>query len=317
MNGLWDKLGSAPAEVAAIGECMIEIVRHPDGATSFGYAGDTLNASVYLARLGLRPSYVTALGTDPFSDAMLAFWRAEHIGTELVARREDRLPGLYIVTTDGKGERKFHYWRNDSAARTLFDRPADQALLAALDRCALLYWSGISLAILTAGARAKVLEGMARRRAAGGVVAFDCNFRPRLWPDLQAARAAYSEALTHADIVFTSMIDEAQIFGGDEAALVARHKRFGVRELIVKNERPGSRVVIPADGVDLSLDAPPGGEVIDTTAAGDSFAAAYIAARSRGRDPRAAAMVGHRLAGAVCGTRGAILPRERMPGDLV
>ncbi len=116
MSGLWDgdkRVAADRSIVAAIGECMIEIVRAPDGTTSFGYAGDTLNTSVYLARLGLRPSYVTALGTDPFSDAMLAFWTTEGVASELVTRRPDQLPGLYIVTTDQAGERRFHYWRDD------------------------------------------------------------------------------------------------------------------------------------------------------------------------------------------------------------
>ena len=56
--------------------------------------------------------------------------------------------------------------------------------------------------------------------------------------------------------------------------------------------------------------------MIDTTAAGDSFAAAYIAARARGHDAKSAALAGHRLAGAVCGVRGAIIPRDQMQNIL-
>jgi 2-dehydro-3-deoxygluconokinase len=313
MTGLWEGSPAAGTTLAAIGECMIEIVRRSDGVTAFGYAGDTLNTSVYLARLGLRPTYVTALGMDPFSEAMLEFWCTEGIGTDLVVRRPDRLPGLYIVTTDAAGERKFHYWRHDSAARTLFAQPEDAAQLTALDGFPLLYWSGISLAILSPPARENLLETMARRRATGGRVIFDTNFRSRLWPDLAVARTAYSDALAQADLVFTSLVDEAPIFGGDENSLIARQRGSGVEELVIKNERPGSRIIIAGEGVDLTVEAPPVAEVIDTTAAGDSFAAAYIAARSRGRDAKAAALAGHRLAGAVCGVRGAILPREQMP----
>ena len=320
MTGLWDgraKAGASGPTVAAIGECMIEIVRAPDGTTSFGYAGDTLNTSVYLARLGLRPSYVTALGVDPFSDAMLDFWQAERIAADLVVRRPNKLPGLYIVTTDMTGERKFHYWRNDSAARTLFTQPDDEKQLAALDTFPLLYWSGISLAILSPPARAHLLDRFARLRKAGTCIVFDPNYRPRLWPDPAAARSAYTAAFSHADLVFTSLEDETPIFGpGDESVLVGRHKGFGVRELVIKNGHPGSRIVIPDEGVDLAIDAPPVDHVVDTTAAGDSFAAAYIAARWNGRDPKTAALNGHRLAGVVCGVRGAIIPSIQMPEDL-
>jgi 2-dehydro-3-deoxygluconokinase len=53
--------------------------------------------------------------------------------------------------------------------------------------------------------------------------------------------------------------------------------------------------------------------VVDTTAAGDSFAAAYIAARLTGADPIEAARAGHRLASVVVCHPGAIIPRSAMP----
>ncbi len=39
--------------VACIGECMIELKQAKGGLYSRGYGGDTLNTSVYLARLGI------------------------------------------------------------------------------------------------------------------------------------------------------------------------------------------------------------------------------------------------------------------------
>ncbi len=316
MTGFWRAQAGTDnrsAKIALIGECMIEIVRSPEGTTSFGYAGDTLNTSVYLARCGLRPSYVTALGTDPFSDGMLAFWRDEQIDAGLVIRRADKLPGLYIVTTDRSGERKFHYWRNDSAARTLFSLPEDEAHLARLAEFPVIYWSGISLAILAPQARSRVFAALRAHRDAGHMVIFDANYRARLWPNAEAARASYLEALAHADVVFTSAEDEMPIFGGDVTGLIGRHKAAGVHESIIKTSQPGSRIVISAESADIAIEAPPVAHVVDTTAAGDSFAAAYIAARLAWREPREAALAGHRLAGAVVGVRGAILPRDRMP----
>jgi 2-dehydro-3-deoxygluconokinase len=57
-------------------------------------------------------------------------------------------------------------------------------------------------------------------------------------------------------------------------------------------------------------------DVVDTTAAGDSFAAAYLAARLAQAEP-AAARAGHRLAGAVVRYRGAIIPRAAMPAIIM
>ena len=66
-------------------------------------------------------------------------------------------------------------------------------------------------------------------------------------------------------------------------------------------------------GIDEIIEGEPVGEVVDTTAAGDSFAAAYLAARLGGAEPADAARAGHRLAGTVVRYPGAIIPREAMP----
>ncbi|WP_371680654.1 PfkB family carbohydrate kinase [Microvirga sp. KLBC 81] len=57
----------------------------------------------------------------------------------------------------------------------------------------------------------------------------------------------------------------------------------------------------------------PAEDVVDTTAAGDSFAAAYLHARLSGATLEAAASAGHRLARQVVRYRGAIIPADAMP----
>src|SRR5258707_11976453 len=92
--------------VACIGECMIELKQAKGGLYSRGYGGDTLNTSVYLARLGVDVDYVTALGDDTLSDEMIAGWAAEGVGTKRVARLPGKLPGIYLIRTDDNGERR-------------------------------------------------------------------------------------------------------------------------------------------------------------------------------------------------------------------
>ena len=109
--------------IASIGECMVELRHRSPAELTLAFGGDTLNFAVYLARLtreqGIEVDYVGALGDDAYSDAMLAMWRAERIGTGLVARLKGRLPGLYTIRTDIRGERSFTYWRSASAAREM------------------------------------------------------------------------------------------------------------------------------------------------------------------------------------------------------
>jgi 2-dehydro-3-deoxygluconokinase len=287
---------------------MIELSDAGDGRLQRSWGGDTLNTAVYLARLGVAVDYITALGDDPLSGEMIAAWRAEGVGTAHVVRVPGRLPGLYLISTDAAGQRRFDYWRDSAPARLLFELPDTAEVVAALAGYDLVYLSGISLALYGEAGRARLFEALDETRARGGRVAFDTNFRPRLWPDRGLARAVYRAALRRADIVMASTEDLDQLFGGTGglAALPT-----GRAEVVLKLAEPAARIV--QGGRELTVRAPPVEKVLDTTAAGDSFAAAYLAARLAGADLEAAARCGHCLAGAVVQHRGAIIPRSAMP----
>lgn len=294
---------------AAIGECMIELREQPDGTLTRAHGGDTLNTAIYLARLGVPVDYVTALGDDPWSDEMVAAWQDEGIGTALVRRVPGRLPGLYIIQTNPMGERRFLHWRDSAAARLLFDLPGTPELMAALARYDLLYYSAITLSIYPDPARARLLDALAAARAQGARIAFDTNFRPRGWPDLDRARTLYRLALHAADIVLASTEDLEPLFGpATETELAALPP---ATELVHKLAHPAIR--LRHQGQDTLIPASPVPRIVDTTAAGDSFAAAYLAARLAARPPAAAAEAGHRLAAAVIAHQGAIIPLAAMP----
>ncbi|HSK41569.1 MAG TPA: PfkB family carbohydrate kinase, partial [Arenibaculum sp.] len=169
-------------KVAALGECMVELIGKPDGTAVTGFGGDTLNTAVYMARLGVGVDYVTALGDDPLSDAMISAWEAEGVGTGRVLRVAGRLPGRYTIETDAAGERRFVYRRKSSPARDLFVLPGSEALARDLDDCELLYLSGSRLAIWGERGRERFFDLADRVRGRGGRIAFDSNWRPGLWP---------------------------------------------------------------------------------------------------------------------------------------
>ena len=159
-----------PNRVAALGECMIEMFRRPDGSLTMGFGGDTLNTAVYLARLGTPVDYVTALGDDSISEDMIAAWAAEGVGTGHVLRVPNRLPGLYLIETDASGERRFLYWRDRAPARELFALPQTPELSNALEGYGIVYLSGISIANLGEQGRERLFEVLQRVRARGGAV---------------------------------------------------------------------------------------------------------------------------------------------------
>jgi 2-dehydro-3-deoxygluconokinase len=295
--------------LAAIGECMIELSEHPDGRITRAFGGDTLNAAVYLARLGMPVDYITALGDDAWSDEMLSAWQAEGVGTGSVIRSQGRLPGLYIIQTDARGERRFSYWRDRAPARDLFALPETPSLCNALARFGHIYLSGISLSLYGPDGRAVLFDALANAQKAGSKVVFDTNFRPRGWPDREAAMAAYARLLHLADVVFASVEDLGLLFGADGQRILEPHWQRA--EIVLKLDYPACRIRCEGEMVEIAAEAVP--TVVDTTAAGDSFAAAYLAARLTGYAPATAARAGHILARVVVQHRGAIIPRDAWP----
>ncbi len=297
-------------KVACIGECMIELKQAAGGLFSRGYGGDTLNTAVYLARLGAGADYITALGDDGLSDEMIAGWAAEGVGTKRVLRLRGKLPGLYMIETDANGERRFFHWRDSAAARSLMDLPETDDILKSLASYDVVYLSAITLSLYGEKGRDRLFAALKRARESGARFAFDTNFRARGWPDLDVARAVFQEAFEAADIVLASTEDLLPLYPneGHEALLA----RIPGGEVVLKLSEPAS--ILRLDGVLYRTQAEPvKSPVVDTTAAGDSFAAAYVAARLAGADPLNAARAGHHLAGVVVCHSGAIIPRAAMP----
>jgi len=288
-------------KIVLVGEGMLEFSQ-ADNAWRLGHAGDTINTAIHLARFGHDVAYLTALGSDPFSDDLRKSWRAEGIDTRLILTDPTKSPGLYAIRTDGAGERSFFYWRENSAARGLFTAPGIEAALKEAEGADLLAYSLISLAILPPEARQALFALCARVRARGGKVAFDGNYRPRLWTDIATAIEARDQAIASSDIGLPTLDDETLLSGQTSADAVAAHwTQCGAGEVIVKLGAQGCRL---PDGT--ILPPPERLSPVDTSGAGDAFNAGYLDARSNGELPHIAALRGHQLAGWTVMRRGAL-----------
>ena len=292
--------------VASIGECMIELSGDASVGWRVGFAGDTLNTLWALHALtpGLAADYVSAFGDDPFSRDQIAFFGQNGIGIGASPRIAGARPGLYAITLDGH-ERSFTYWRSDAAARRLASDPA--ALTESLAGRKLIYFSGITLAILEPAARRVLLDAVAKARAAGSLIAFDPNYRPRLWADAAEAAEAFDAALAATDIALPTFTDE-QMLRGDAtpAATLERLKAAGVAEAVVKDgEKPA---LVLYDVAAREVPAVFVEKPVDTTGAGDSFNGGYLAARVLGLFPLEAAQRAHKVAAQVVQVRGALAP---------
>src|ERR1044072_5586592 len=295
--------------VICVGEVMVELSRGNDGRYGMAFGGDTFNTAVYLARAGAPAAEAPARGHAPYPDALMALANAEGVNGDLIRRVPGRMPGLYLIETDPKGERKFYYWRDTSPARELFELPDWATVAEALLSARLVYFSGVTLSLYSNTGIGRFLAALELARRQGVKVAFDGNFRPRGWKgDAARARTVFAEALKRVDIALPTFEDEATLWGdANPEATVERLQAFGIGEIVVKN---GSSTALVADKNGRGrVRVPEVVEPIDTTAAGDSFNAAYLAARLNGENPLAAASAAHGLAAQVIRHRGAIMPR--------
>jgi len=187
------------------------------------------------------------------------------------------LVNLYAISIDASGERGFSYWRDTSAARELFELPDVDAALAEACEADLLGFSLISLAILPETGRERLLALAHDVRGKGGHVAFDGNYRARLWPSAKEAACWRDRGAACADIGLPTLEDETAL-GLSEADTVGAHwQELGCREVVIKLGERGCRL---PDG---RIDPPPSKVTpVDTSGAGDAFNAGYLDARGKG-----------------------------------
>jgi len=287
---------------------MVELRATAENTFARAYAGDAYNTAVYLKRSlpDAQVQFLSAAGDDATSRAMRQAWESEGINDSLAFTVEGGLPGLYLIETDTRGERRFEYWRSNSAARRWFEllQAEGGSVLWGAD---LIYFSGISLAILNSNERSAAIELLRSVRTHVGCIAFDPNVRLALWETEQTAAHSIEAALSICDIALPSSEDMARLFRLDEPDnQVSLLLEMGVRELALTLGSSGCVVV--NGGVRTRLPAPAADIVADTSGAGDAFNGAYLARRLCGASPVQAARAGLLVGSRVVAHAGAIVP---------
>ncbi|WP_286302987.1 sugar kinase [Vibrio apostichopi] len=309
------------SHIAIIGECMIELNGAPFGAMQQTYGGDTLNAAIYLNRSAtsyssstgasmIRTSYVTALGADSISQQMRERWQDEGLSTDLVLIDEQRSPGLYLIQLDDVGERTFLYWRNDSAARYIVQHPYFDKITAQLEDVDMVFLSGISLAILPHDDQLKLLTIIQDLRERGVTIAFDSNYRPKLWDSESTTKECYRLGYQTTDIALVTFDDEQQLWDDQTPQdTIDRLHKLGVKTIIVKLGAEGCLVSeSPAQTPNL-IETTPVETVVDSTSAGDSFNGGFLSCYLAGGSVVEACQQGNALARLVIQHHGAIIPK--------
>ena len=300
--------------IAVIGEVMIELsplpsLSDPDHEIkALSFAGDTYNTAIYLARLGAPVDYATILGDDSYSDQIIERMHQESLGSSMTRRLTNRVPGLYLIRNSNDGEREFIYWRDQAPAKELFsDTRLNEQLYTQLRSCNVIYLSGITLAIITPQARDRLLHFIKTLKADGATIAFDGNYRPKLWRSQKEAQTTIAAMMDQVDIALMTLDDECLLWG--DASLDDCLSRYAQVPEIIFKRGPQSTVLI-CKGHRNHVPVPKVKKVVDTTGAGDAFNAGYLSARFKGNPPHRAAQFGTRCAQIIIQHQGGVIDRS-------
>jgi 2-dehydro-3-deoxygluconokinase len=262
-------------KILSIGECMAEF--SPDeqlGKFNLGFAGDTFNTAWYIANnhADVNSAYFSKVGDDELSDQMLKFMSDNQVDTRYITTVAGSTIGLYLISLVN-GERTFSYWRNKSAATLLGQNVDDVG--NAMKKQDMIYFSGITLAILDQNSRENLFSCLKSARRAGKKIAFDPNLRPKLWNDKKEMCDVIMAGANLSDIILPSFEDEATWFSdADPLSTLARYQNVGAETVVVKNAGdPVSFWSQHGTGTYLVESVE---KIIDSTAAGDSFNAEIL-----------------------------------------
>ena len=268
-------------KLLAIGECMLELSGQIQlgSQAKLNFGGDVLNTALYYARLNGDVSFLTALGDDNFSTQMISHWDTENIDTSKVLKIKDKVPGLYAIQTDNQGERSFYYWREQAPIKEIFNYLSTKDLEQYTQEYKYLYFSGISLSRWNDKQLETFTDWLKDFKASNKnkEIIFDLNYRPKCWLSKEQTKAYIEKVLKYVTIVLTTFDDEELLFEDTSyQQTLDRYNSFNIPIVIIKHGT-NPTVLQCQDKINL-IEADKIVSPIDTTAAGDSFNAAFLAA---------------------------------------
>lgn len=311
--------------LAIIGECMIELstitndgVKDNSDSTDIAikqsFGGDSMNTAIYLKKLAgdaIDVHYISGMGTDLLSKKLIKQWQDYGINTDSVLLDPVKHAGLYMIQNDASGERTFQYWRNDSAAKYLVQHNNFNDIINKLNSVDAIYLSGISLAILPEEDCNTMLSHLEQLAKKGIIIIFDSNYRPALWSSKIHCQQISQKMYSLSTLALVTFDDEHELWEDESLdACRTRLHQQGIKELVIKDGENGCQYSINTALFDTQIEYYPTkkvSHVVDTTAAGDSFNAGFLAYWLQSNPIKHCAYAGNQVAGQVIQQKGAIV----------
>jgi ribokinase len=286
-------LGTETLDVVVVGDVMVDVLAAmsgplargsdtPSAVTTAG-GGSAANVAVWLAAQGVPTSYVGRVGDDALGRESVAALTDRGV-TAWVSTEGDLTTGTCIVLVEPGGERSMLPDAGANATLTAADLPQ-----RAFRPGGHLHLSGYTL--LNPGSRDAGLAALSMAAAADMTVSVDPSSAAPL-AELGAAR--FLSMTRGVDLLLANRDEAAVLAGTSDPHLAAQQLGDTYREVVVKLGADGA--MWQQGFIGASAPAERGVEVVDTTGAGDAFAAGFLASWLLHPEPETALAAGCRLA---------------------
>ncbi|MHA0856293.1 sugar kinase [Paenibacillus sp. CMAA1364] len=311
--------------IAAFGEVMMRLQvpgfdsLSQSNTLHYSFSGSGVNVAAALARYGHACELVSTLPDNPIGEAAMGQLRKLDISTASI-RRGGNYVGMYFLENGfgARPSRVTYSNRSDSSFNTANAGVYDfNGISQAID---VVYFCGISLA-MNASIRQQMIHFAEKVKDNGGIVVFDCNFRPSLWgvDGYAKARLHYERMLQLSDIVMMNEQDARHTLGmateeseriGQLIQLIPQvAKKYNIaviagthRTINAENTHSLKGYMYKEDEFEFSKELT--FSVYDRIGAGDAFASGIIHGETCGLTPKqslsfatTAAMLAHTVAG--------------------
>lgn len=272
-------------DVTIIGPAVIDILAAPFSVDAFlrgerdveqirmSFGGDALNESAVLSRLGKKVQLISKVGGDDAGKRILHYMEENGIDTDGVCVQEDIATAVNIALVREDGNRGFLMDPHSSLRKLGLEDVLPH--LERGDMADIVCFASMFISPLFTVR--KMEELFAALKAAGKTLVVDMT-RPKHGETIEDLRKLFP----YMDVFVPNDEEICMLTGNQDPA---DNVRFlvdaGVRTAIVKTGGDGC-LVGTADGI-VHVPAVPGIHCVDTTGAGDTFAAGVLAGMCEGR----------------------------------
>ena len=290
--------------ICAIGECMIEMTNVEKELYNYSVAGDTLNFTSYLDQSIFNKFYLTAIGTSDINKGVISFFKKKKINTDLVKKISSKEIGLYLIKNTKRGEKKFYYWRDDSAANLFFNH-ISKSLFIKKYTFDYIYLTGITLSILDFKNIDKFITNLSVLRKKNSKIIFDFNIRIKRWSK-KNLNLYLNKILPNIDILFCS---------GEDLVCWKKNNNIKTFQYILKKFNIYHAIYRKNEEYNYSfyknkkymIKNKPIKKVVDTSGAGDGYNAAYLSSFIISNNPQIALNEASKIGAKIVMKKGAIV----------